>query len=1177
MAKLLGSDDLTYISVPITKFTEDADGNLVVEGVVTDGGLDSDKQVADPAWSRKALTEWMESETGPNLRVMHSPNLYPAGRGLEVTLGDNEHRLKALVVEDTAKKLVRNRVLTAYSIGIANPVIERDVTGKARNGVIRGGSLAEVSLVDRPANGRCRLTLSKSVDLDVPWTVGDLADLLAKAEAAELAKGDGSDDGDEPAEPDDGPESSEAATDEPSGEPADAEPDADEVSKAFRTARTQWLSREPGHDHDDGSGTAFLAKMAARAAWQRWDAEGDEQGLNDQAAWVAKRDIDPTVGGGVDRDTLPAEDFVDSEGRRFPVVTPGDVPDAVSSYGRADPLIPLRRFRRRLTAIARRKGPEFVAALPQSWDNVTKDITTTTPLASGLAPYNLAGSHPLLDDDEDRKDDVMVADLVKAAKTCRRCGTEHADSKLRRCESCGKKLPKVEKALLAELVKVGPKGYEHGWVFVGVPGAEAHHPRGMRVGAQVHHPEHGSGTVKRVGAKTVTVQHHDGERRAYDIGHVGDATRAGHFAPRGHPDLISRDERDRRSADRIEQISGEAAARARRVKPSKKERKRGVASPQDVERRNFRRTVEQGRAGEARRTAERLRAELRDREATKPAKAPKTPKLTPEQHVDRLSAMGSRDDAHQYMAGVKGKELDAVARHLHAHFAGTAAERRHRVVDATVGVRLDSAAIRGVHTGRAQHEADMAGGAAPKAVPGVGVRRGAHRVRQDILAAPKAERAQLIHDELSGRSLADARALARELGVKGADRSDVATIADAVHRHFAEAPTLRRVKSMGADMAKKRRDVPVDEPDEEETEAPDEELDDDDDGDAVMKSYTAQRMHDALCPGYGWPQVTQAYPALTSVADALDPSWFDLSVLKAAETGDTTAVVWAGVLRDNADAITTGAVEPAALADARAELCKAFGPPPSPEQFDRDYLAAGRAPLHATATSQPPAVPAGTHTPDPDDFHRGLITQGHQAASPSDAGDNLDPTGSLASGASRTYYRNATREAARNAMAAMHDHIAATFPDMCQMARSRDVMPAGMGATNRPHPVQPLVTGETTKTFEPDGLTKRQLAKLVKTAVADATTALRDGYEARIEEMRQQIDELGSQPDLAQAPLRGAVTKASTAATAVVEKTQQPQDDERAAQVDFARRFLGHPTLGHVAEANLRALLGSPA
>lgn len=80
-----------------------------------------------------------------------------------------------------------------------------------------------------------------------------------------------------------------------------------------------------------------------------------------------KRMFDKRTGGGVDRDKLEAGDFVDPERRRFPIVTPADVSDAVSSYGRAKPPIPFDEFKRKVMAICKRKGPEFEAALPKAW------------------------------------------------------------------------------------------------------------------------------------------------------------------------------------------------------------------------------------------------------------------------------------------------------------------------------------------------------------------------------------------------------------------------------------------------------------------------------------------------------------------------------------------------------------------------------------------------------------------------------------------------------------------------------------------------------------------------------------------------------------------------------------------------------------------------------------------
>ena len=81
---------------------------------------------------------------------------------------------------------------------------------------------------------------------------------------------------------------------------------------------------------------------------------------------MEKRDIDPNVGGGVDRDKLKPSDFIDPENRRFPVMTPGDVSDATHSFGRmGEPKMPFDEFKRKLIALCRRKG--FMDALPAEW------------------------------------------------------------------------------------------------------------------------------------------------------------------------------------------------------------------------------------------------------------------------------------------------------------------------------------------------------------------------------------------------------------------------------------------------------------------------------------------------------------------------------------------------------------------------------------------------------------------------------------------------------------------------------------------------------------------------------------------------------------------------------------------------------------------------------------------
>ena len=103
------------------------------------------------------------------------------------------------------------------------------------------------------------------------------------------------------------------------------------------------------------------------------DLEGEETEDNDIVVIEEiddgmKRNFDRGVGGGTDRDKMPSGDFAgpkNKQGKRtFPIKTPKDVHDAAGLAGHAaNP----DKVRKRITAIAHRKGPSFVAQLPKSW------------------------------------------------------------------------------------------------------------------------------------------------------------------------------------------------------------------------------------------------------------------------------------------------------------------------------------------------------------------------------------------------------------------------------------------------------------------------------------------------------------------------------------------------------------------------------------------------------------------------------------------------------------------------------------------------------------------------------------------------------------------------------------------------------------------------------------------
>ena len=48
-----------HVSFPILKWEQDADGDLVITGVATDGTVDHDGQIVQPEWSALALDQWI--------------------------------------------------------------------------------------------------------------------------------------------------------------------------------------------------------------------------------------------------------------------------------------------------------------------------------------------------------------------------------------------------------------------------------------------------------------------------------------------------------------------------------------------------------------------------------------------------------------------------------------------------------------------------------------------------------------------------------------------------------------------------------------------------------------------------------------------------------------------------------------------------------------------------------------------------------------------------------------------------------------------------------------------------------------------------------------------------------------------------------------------------------------
>lgn len=137
---------------------EQSDGSVIVSGLCTSDTVDLDDQIIDLDFSRKGLTAW--AATFGNIRQMHSTNMPPAGKAIEIdTSRPDGVYLTARIVEPGAVKLVKEGVYSAFSVGISKPRIIRDKV--AKQGRVTDGVFSEVSIVDFPALPTARFNIVK--------------------------------------------------------------------------------------------------------------------------------------------------------------------------------------------------------------------------------------------------------------------------------------------------------------------------------------------------------------------------------------------------------------------------------------------------------------------------------------------------------------------------------------------------------------------------------------------------------------------------------------------------------------------------------------------------------------------------------------------------------------------------------------------------------------------------------------------------------------------------------------------------------------------------------------------------------------------------------------------------------------------------------------------------------
>jgi hypothetical protein len=401
------------LTVPITRIEKQSDGSRVVSGPVTDGLLDWDDQIVDPEWAAEKLSQWFNDldKGGFNATIhqMHSPLLAPAGKGKDLDFSTGVPIVRAKVVEPTAIKLIDEDVYKAFSVGILDPPIYPDPV--AKNGRIgrkgSGGFINEVSLVDVPANPRCLFSLAKRRGATKPVRetgVVEIVDVdgtvvpLRRARPEQIAKAFGgvqlskkkkrkiTKDEDEERD-----EQGRWTSGSMGGVPMESTPEGGQ----HVMSSAESVKPETGGG-DKPLGTSHPGLDPLNRPWKERKKLAAK--IRAAAAYYAmvKRDMDPDVGGGVDRDKLKPGDYVFPDTKNFPVVTPGDVTDAVSSWGRYKGSESFESFKSKLTALAHRKGPEFVKELPASWGETKKGRTmsdTATKAKKGKTAKD-GGSKP---------------------------------------------------------------------------------------------------------------------------------------------------------------------------------------------------------------------------------------------------------------------------------------------------------------------------------------------------------------------------------------------------------------------------------------------------------------------------------------------------------------------------------------------------------------------------------------------------------------------------------------------------------------------------------------------------------------------------------------------------------------------------------------------------------------
>ncbi len=141
----------------ITKTEELDDGTLIVEGIASTDGVDSDGETITADAMKASIPDYMKFGA---VREMHKASA--AGTALSINVGDDGvTTIKTHIVDSEAVKKVKAGVYKGFSVG--GKATQRDDLNKT---IITGLNLIEVSLVDRPANPDAVITCYKAEGIE---------------------------------------------------------------------------------------------------------------------------------------------------------------------------------------------------------------------------------------------------------------------------------------------------------------------------------------------------------------------------------------------------------------------------------------------------------------------------------------------------------------------------------------------------------------------------------------------------------------------------------------------------------------------------------------------------------------------------------------------------------------------------------------------------------------------------------------------------------------------------------------------------------------------------------------------------------------------------------------------------------------------------------------------------